>query len=65
MESNAQQVLESSTILVPNNCRIVGGVLFELLFDAEYKYRFFFNADDYDYVVDPPEIAELDVIFQA
>ena len=51
-EQSAKHILKHSDLLIPGNCLIVGGVLYERLYKFKHKYRFFFSVDDYDYVVD-------------
>ena len=62
---NAQDILSTSELLTPENCKIVGDVLYEKLYDHPYneKYRFFISDDDYDYVEDADLIAKLDELF--
>ena len=45
--------------------RLHGSWLYEQMEDNpwEHKYRVILSADDYDYVEDPAEIAELDEVF--
>ena len=55
-------ILENSNLLIPNDCTIHNGVLYERLTNED-SYRFFFNCDDYDYVEDNELEMELDGVF--
>jgi hypothetical protein len=45
------EILKESELLIPDNCMVFRGVLYERLKDNDYKYRFFFSNDDYEYLV--------------
>jgi len=50
---SAEFIRDNSELLVKDNCVIHSDVLYEKL---EGSYRFFFNCDDYDYLVDNQEL---------
>ena len=47
-----EYILKNCDLLIPNNCIIYEGVLYERLYDehTDHMYRFFFCCDDYDYL---------------
>lgn len=70
---DAQFILDNSELLIKSDCKIVDGVLYEKLdsdtalymkLEFKHNYRFFFNCDDYDYVVDSELEARLDSLFK-
>ena len=62
-----QYILDNSDLLIKSDCKIFADVLYEKLDENEElpveRYRFFFNCDDYDYVVDEDMIKTLDVLY--
>lgn len=64
----AEEILNTSTLLIKSDCKIVDDVLYEhCKVDALYStecYRFFITDDHYDYVEDPVMIARLDKLFK-
>lgn len=60
---SAQSILSYSELLVEGDCIVVGDVVYELCRE-ENCYRFFFNSDDYDYLVDNSALlSELNTFF--
>jgi hypothetical protein len=55
-------ILDNSDLLIKSDCVILDNVLYERLSQSEY--RFFFNTDDYDYLVNEQVIARLDTMFE-
>ena len=62
---DAQFILDNSTLLIKEDCVIHNNVLYERLGTHEHSYRFFFQCEDYDYLVDNPElVAELNTRYK-
>lgn len=59
----AEDILDTSDLLIKSDCKIVDDVLYEKIDESEHKYRFFFSSDDYDYLEDEEMIARLDKLF--
>lgn len=59
-------ILKNSDLLDPKDCKIVNNVLYERadMKPSGYIYRFYFDVDDYDYVVSPGVKEELDLLFK-
>jgi len=55
-----EEILEESELLLPSDCIVYKGVVFERLgfglydkeLEFEHKYRYFVSSDDYDYLED-------------
>jgi hypothetical protein len=65
---DAQFILDNCSLLIPEDCKIINGVLYERLGHSTmgnepHGYRFFFSTDDYDYVEDCDMLDMLDEAF--
>ena len=65
---DAQFILDTSDLLIKENCLIVDDVLYERLEDDDNRnsnenYRFFFECGDYDYLDDQDMIDRLNQMF--
>lgn len=49
-DESAQYILDNCDLLIREDCLIVDNVLYEKINEEDYKYRVFFNTQDYDYV---------------
>jgi hypothetical protein len=63
--TNPVYILDNSPIVTQENCLIVGGRLYERLYNhpEDLRYRVFSSTDDYDYVVDTDDVSRLDRVF--
>lgn len=60
---NAIKILNSSTLLVKEDCMIISGMVYERV--SSNVYRVFFSEDDYDYIEDDGAVRHLNKLFNA